>query len=88
MWASSGESGSVLASLEVGIAPVISGPLLPGGVMRTHGCRSYFTNRVEPRCSCQNWDCQLVSTNAPLEVQRRMTRRICRPHVGHQMASG
>jgi hypothetical protein len=71
----------------VGFDPVISGPLLPDGVRRTHGCREYFTHRVEPRCSCQNRHSQLVSTKALLEVKRRMTRRICAPQVGHQATS-
>ena len=42
MWASSGEIGNVFASLWVGFDPVISGPLLPEGVRRTHGCRCGF----------------------------------------------
>ena len=51
MWASSGERGSVFASLWVGFDPVISGPLLPDAVMRTHGCRCYLqtvSNRAFP----------------------------------------
>ena len=39
MWVASGEIGSVCVSLWVGSDPVISRPVLPDGVRRTHGFR-------------------------------------------------
>ena len=72
----------------IGFDPVISRPLLPDGVMRTHGCRCLLPTVSNRESSCQSRPAQPVSTNALLEVHRRMTRRIGPPQGGHKATSG